>query len=326
MSVALTAELAARGEVVGPLAAPLHEALGASPAAVRGRIRAIVSLGTEGIDARIFAQLPTLGLVCCLGSGYDGIDIAAASERGVVVTHSLGANAASVADIALALTIECVREIPRRRNYLMAGEWNGLRGARPEARRGITGRNLGIYGLGAVGHKIARRAVAFEMNVAYHGRHRQAEVDWPYFDTLLGLARWADVLVIAARADSTNRHAVDRAMLEALGPDGYLVNVGRGSLVDETALIDALERGSIGGAGLDVFEHEPDVPAALRALPNVALTPHIGGITQEARNAMERMVLANLDAFLAGRPVPNPVRPRASIAAAAYEPRGRRGM
>jgi len=307
MSEALTAEIAARHELVGPLGGPLCGALAALPQDTRARIRAIVSLGTEGIDARAFAALPALGIVCCLGSGYDGVDIATAAVRKVIVTHSPGANASSVADVALALTIECVRDIPRNRTFLMSGEWNGLQGARPEARRGLTGRNLGIYGLGAIGGKVARRAEAFEMNVAYHGRKRQPDVQWAYFDTLLALAAWSDVLVIAARVDATNRHAIGLQVMEALGADGYVINVGRGSLVDESALIDALQRRVIAGAGLDVFEHEPNVPEVLRALPNVALTPHIGGITQEARHAMERMVLANLDAFFAAGSVPTPV-------------------
>lgn len=307
MSEELTAGLATRFELLGPLAGSLDEALAAMPRDTLERVRAMVSLGIEGVDARVLARLPSLGIVCCLGSGYDGIDLLASAARNVIVTHSPGANAAGVADVAIALLIECVRDIPRKRAFLLAGKWNGLDGARPVAGPGLSGRNLGIYGLGAIGRKVAIRAEACEMHVAYHGRQRQPGVAWPYFDTLHALADWSDALVIAARVDATNRGVVDRRILKALGPEGYLVNVARGSLVDEVALIDALERGLIAGAGLDVFAREPEVPAALRALPNVALTPHIGGITREARREMERLVLANLDAFTAGHAVPTPV-------------------
>ena len=308
MSRALTAELAARYDLVGPFPGPFAEAVAGVAAATRERIGAIVSLGIEGIDARALSLMPSVGMICCLGSGYDGIDLAAAAERGATVAHSLGANAASVADVALALVIECVRDIPRLRRHLHAGEWNGLDGARPEGRRGLTGRNLGIYGLGAIGRKIALRALACEMHVGYHGRRRQADVAYDYFESLRDLAAWCDVLVLAARVDASNRHAVNGEVLSALGRDGFLINVARGSLVDEAALIGVLQRGDIAGAGLDVFEHEPNPPVALLALPNVALTPHIGGVTVEARAMMEATVLANLAAHFAGEPPPYPVR------------------
>ena len=308
MSAALTAAIGSRYPLIGAPADPLDIAIAGMPAATLAGIRALVALGVERIDAALLARMPALGLISCLGSGYEAIDVAAAAARGVAVTHSPGASAASVADLALGLIIECVRDIPRKRAHLHAGEWNGMRGARPVARPGLTGRNLGIFGLGAIGRKIAVRALACEMHVAYYGRQRQSDAAYPFFDSLPELAAWADVLVVSARARTDNRHAVDAAVLSALGPDGYLVNVGRGSLVDEAALIAALEQGRIAGAGLDVFEHEPQVPAALRALPNVALTPHIGGVAQDARQASEQMLLANLDAFFAGKPLPTPVR------------------
>lgn len=166
---------------------------------------------------------------------------------------------------------------------------------------------MGIYGLGAIGEKIARRAVACEMEVAYHNRKPRPDVPYPYHASLPELAAWADVLMIAVRADATNRHAVDAGVLTALGADGHVVNIARGSVIDDEALIAALRDGAIAGAGLDVFEHEPAVPEALCAMRNIALTPHIGGDTNEARAAMSTMVLANLDACFAGRPVPNPV-------------------
>jgi lactate dehydrogenase-like 2-hydroxyacid dehydrogenase len=307
MSRALTTALAAR-YATAHLDGTLAEALPKLPPEARLEVDAMVALGIEGIDAATLYLLPTLRIIVCLGSGYDGIDLEAAARRGVAVAHSPGANASSVADVAIALVIECVRDIPRLRRHLQAGEWNGLHGARPEGRTGLTGRNLGIYGLGAIGRKIASRAIACEMNVGYHGRRRHDDAGYAYFATLRDLATWSSVLVLAARADGANRHIVDREVLAALGPEGYLVNIARGSLVDEAALTRALQDGTIAGAGLDVFEHEPDVPEALRALPNVALTPHIGGVTVESRARMEATVLANLAAHFAGEAVPFPVR------------------
>jgi lactate dehydrogenase-like 2-hydroxyacid dehydrogenase len=252
------------------------------------------------------AMLPALGVVVCLGSGYEGVDLAAARERNIVVAHSPGANSSSVADLAMGLLIASVRKFFIGHAYLQSGEWE-RRGRRKLNARGLTGRRLGVYGLGAIGEKIARRAVAFEMEVGYFNRRRRTDVEYAYFPSLLELATWADVLMISVRADAANRHSVDAAVLEALGPDGHVVNISRGSVIDEAALIAALQDGTIAGAGLDVFEREPVVPEALRALDNVALMPHIGGDTREAQEAMAGMVLANLDAFFAGRPVPTPV-------------------
>jgi len=307
MSRPLTAELAARYQVVQQ-AGSFADAAANLPVETRARIDAIVALGTEGIDAGALSRFPSARIIVCLGSGYDGIDLNAAAEKDVTVAHSPGANAASVADVAIALVIECVRDIPRLRRHIHAGQWNGLRGTRPEGRPGVTGRNLGIYGLGAIGRKIALRALACEMNVGYHGRRRRDEVTYPYFASLRELADWSSVLVVAARADATNRHIVDRNVLHALGAGGFLVNIARGSLVDEVALIAALRDGTIAGAGLDVYDDEPNPPQALLDLPNVALTPHIGGVTVESRAKMEATVLANLAAHFAGEPVPFRVR------------------
>jgi lactate dehydrogenase-like 2-hydroxyacid dehydrogenase len=273
----------------------------------RTSVQGMVVLGIEPLDDSALAWFPGLRVIVCLGSGYDGIDLAAARGRGIVVGHSPGVNAASVADVAIALTIECVRDIPLLRRHLHAGEWNGANGARPQGRRGVTGRNLGIYGLGAIGRKIANRAVACEMTVAYCGRRRHEDVPYAYFETLLELAQWSSVLVLAARADAGNRQIVDRDVLHALGRDGFLVNIARGSLVDEVALFDALRDGTIAGAGLDVFATEPCPPRALLDLPNVALSPHIGGVTSESLAKAEAVVLANLAAHFAGEALPHAV-------------------
>ena len=169
-------------------------------------------------------------------------------------------------------------------------------------------RHGGIYGLGAIGLRVARRVETCGAIVGYHGRAAHDGVDRAWFDTLGALAAWADALVVTVRADASNRHAVDAGILRALGPDGHVVNVARGSVIDEAALIDALAQGALAGAGLDVFEHEPDVPPALLALPNVALTPHLGGATRDAQSAMQALVLRNLADHFAGRPAPTPVR------------------
>jgi len=299
--------LEARYELIGPTPPPFESSIDSLPPEVLQRARAVVSIGVVKIGAATLAKLPSVGLITFFGSGYEGLDLAAARERGIVLACSVGTNAASVADLAIALMLEAVREIPRARARLYAGEWKGNDRARPDPPRGLTGRRLGIYGLGAIGQKIALRGLAMEMQIAYHNRRRRADVPYPYMASLVDLARWADVLMIAARAGPSNHHAVDRGVLMALGKDGFVVNVARGSVIDEDVLTDCLTRGEIAGAGLDVFEREPDVSPALLGLPNVALTPHVGGLTIEAREAMEDMVAANIDAYFAGRPVPTPV-------------------
>jgi lactate dehydrogenase-like 2-hydroxyacid dehydrogenase len=305
---AFTAALRQRLPLVGPLRPPLEPALQALAAAERTSVVGCVTVGGVAFPAGAMEALPNLRWIGCCGSGYEGVDLAAAHARGIAVTHSPGANAASVADLAMGLLIESVRRLPAARRLLESGRWQGHAAERGEAPRGLTGRRLGVYGLGEIGVRIARRAAAFDMEVGYHNRRRRDDVPWPYFPSLPALAEWADVLVVAVRADAANRHAVDAAVLRALGAEGHVVNIARGFVIDEAALVEALQQGVIAGAGLDVFEHEPDVPPALLALPNVALTPHVGGNTRQAREAMEAMVLANLDAFLAGREVVNRVR------------------
>ena len=299
--------LAAHYEIVGPLTPPFDAAARLLPAADARRVRAIISLGSVPIDADALGLFPALGLIACIGSGYEGVPLEAARERGIEVTHSPGANASSVADLALGLMISCMRNFDVARTYLEAGKFEGNAGVRLPATSGLTGRKLGIYGLGAIGMKIAQRAAAFEMQVAYHNRRKRGDVDYPWHASLSELARWADVLMVAARADASNRRAVDGAIFKALGPDGFLVNIARGSVVDEGALVAALESGTIRGAGLDVYENEPLVNPALFNLPHVSLTPHIGGNTHEAQQAMHALVRENLKAFFAGRPPPSPV-------------------
>jgi glyoxylate reductase len=304
---AFAARLAARYTVLGPVRAPFPEHVGALADADAQRVRVLVTMGTAATTRAALAQLPSLGLVCCMGSGFEGVDLAATRERGIAVTHSPAANASAVADVAVGLLLASVRRMFDANAFLRRGDWTGNYAHRAPTVRGLTGRKVGIYGLGAIGEKIARRVAAFETEIAYHNRRSRTDVGYRYCATLLELAEWADVLMIAVRADAANRHTVNAEVLAALGANGHVVNISRGSVIDEAALIAALRDGVINGAGLDVFEHEPAVPAELLAMDNVALTPHIGGGTLEAQAAMQDMVYANIEAFVAGRPVLTPV-------------------
>jgi lactate dehydrogenase-like 2-hydroxyacid dehydrogenase len=306
-SAPLCARLADHYEVIGPLPVPFERSVVDLPAHDAARVEALVTMGTVGASAAAIDRLPRLALIACLGSGYERVDLAAARARGIAVTHSPAANADSVADVALGLLIACVRRFPQGRVLLDSGQWKGNEARKMPIVRGIAGMRVGIFGLGAIGQRVAQRLLACRAVIGYHGRGRHDDVDFEWFGTLAALAEWADALVVTVRAEASNRHAVDAAILRALGPEGCVVNVARGSVIDEAALIDALATGALAGAGLDVFEHEPEVPPALLALSNVALTPHLGGGTREAQSAMQDLVLRNLAAHFAGAPLPTPV-------------------
>lgn len=263
----------------------------------RLEVRAYVTFGHSKADRSLMEALPNLGLICCYGSGFDAVDVDAAASRGIVVAYNPGANAASVADFAMGLVIASVRQILAADRYVREGRWKSGKMAPV---RGLSERKLGIYGLGNIGSKIAERAAPFGMTIGYHGRQRREGVDYIYHADLTSLAAWADVLVVSVRANDGNRHSIDAGVLEALGPEGYLVNVARGSVVDQTALIAALKDGRIAGAGLDVFEGEPDVPEELIAMPQVILAPHIAAGSLSAHRARQALVLANLAAFFNG--------------------------
>lgn len=271
------------------------------------RVQAMVTFGMIPFDRQVAERMPRLGLVSCFGSGYERIDLRVARERGIQVTSNVGTNAAAVADLALGLLLACVRRIGEGDRFVREHQWTGMASTRGLMSPGLTGRRLGVLGLGAIGRQIARRAAAFDMEVAYHNRSPRSDVPYTYQESPLALAKWADFLVVSLRADDSNRGLVGREELEALGPQGYLVNIARGSVVDEPVLVEALTRGTIAGAGLDVFASEPQVPEALMKLPNVVLTPHLGGTTEDARQSMARGVLDTLAAYFAGRPLPNAV-------------------
>ncbi|HEY8243965.1 MAG TPA: 2-hydroxyacid dehydrogenase [Casimicrobiaceae bacterium] len=297
--------LAAHYDVLGPYDGRFGDAVAALPRRDAQRVAVIVAYGTTKVTPTVIDALPALALVCCVGSGYEGVDLDAARARGIAVANSVGSNASAVADLAVGLMIASVRGIAAGDAFVRRGDWS--RGKRHGDVRGLTGRKVGVFGLGAIGTKIAQRCEAFETDVAYHGRAPHAGARWPFHATLLGLAHWADILMIAVRAGPDNRHAVDARVLAALGRDGHVVNITRGSVIDEAALVRALADGTIAGAGLDVFEHEPVVPDELRALPNVVLTPHLGGAADEAQDAMRETTWRNVEAFATRGTVVHPV-------------------
>jgi lactate dehydrogenase-like 2-hydroxyacid dehydrogenase len=268
-------------------------------------VRAVItSGGGVGLKRDVLDILPALGAIICYGTGYDGVDFTAAAERNVVVGHSPAANAAAVADLAMTLMLAVTRRLLPADDYVRSGSWSA---AKPSPlmspRPGNPGRRIGVYGMGQIGRKIAARAAAFETEVAYHSRSRH-DVPYPYHPSLAALVEWCDVLMIAVRAGADTHHVVDAEMLRALGKDGFLVNISRGSVIDQPALVAALTDKTIAGAGLDVYETEPHAPDALTGFPNVVLTPHVGGHTLESHAAMQDCVIANLTAFFAGKPLP----------------------
>ena len=271
-------------------------------------IRAMITAGGTPLGAEAMDVLPMLGAIVCYGTGYDGVDLAAAASRGIAVANSPGANAASVADIAVTLMLAAVRRLPVADQYVRSGDWAAAKPSpmmRPQA--GMRGRKIGVYGMGEIGRKIAARVAAFETEIGYFSRSRH-DVPYQYFPTLEALADWCSVLMIAVRAGGDTNHKVNADILHRLGGDGFVVNISRGSVIDEAALVAALSDRTIAGAGLDVFASEPHAPDALTALPNVVLSPHIGGHTLESHVAMQDCVIANLEAFFAGKPLPYEVR------------------
>jgi lactate dehydrogenase-like 2-hydroxyacid dehydrogenase len=270
-------------------------------------VRAMITAGGTPLGAAVLDTLPSLRAIVCYGTGYDGVDLAAAARRKIAVGHSPAANAAAVADLAVTLMLAVTRRLLPADEFVRNGSWAAAKPSpllRPQP--GNPGRRVGVYGLGEIGRKIAARIAAFETEVGYFSRSRR-DVPYQYLPSLEALAEWCSVLMIAVRAGADTHHAVDAAVLQKLGKDGYVVNISRGSVIDEPALVAALADNTIAGAGLDVFEKEPHAPDALTAFPNVVLTPHVGGHTIESHIAMQDCVIANLEAFFSGKPLPYPV-------------------
>ena len=291
----------------------LLDAAGKSPSEVfaadqLSEVTAMVTAGGTPLGAAAMDLMPKLGAIVCYGTGYDGVDLAAAAQRRIAVAHSPGANASSVADIAVILMLAVTRRLLPADDYVRSGGWSSAKPSpmmRPQA--GMRGRRIGVYGMGEIGRKIAARVAAFETEVGYFSRSRH-DVPYQYLPSLEALADWCSVLMIAVRAGADTHHAVDAAILKRLGADGHVVNISRGSVIDQQALVAALADNTIAGAGLDVFEQEPHAPDLLTGFANVVLTPHIGGHTLESHTAMQDGVIANLEAFFAGRPLPYEVR------------------
>ncbi len=269
-----------------------------------GNVRAAVTTTTVGFSRSDFETLPRLEILGCFGPYYELVDLAAAHERGVAVTHTPDSTAEPVADLAMGMIVAVMRRLCEADRFVRAGKWpSEMFGSGREVR----GKTCGIVGLGRIGREIAKRAEAFGMTICYHGPRPKDGVAYPYFADLESMARNADVLVVTCRLTPATRNLVDARVLDALGADGFLVNVARGAIVDEQALIAALASRKIAGAALDVFRDEPRVPAALVELDNVVLAPHMGTSTRELRDERSRKLLADLRAHFAGKPLNHPV-------------------
>ena len=267
------------------------------------RVRAIATDAFTGASAELMRGLPNLQLIANFGVGYDTVDLEFARTRGIAITNTPEVLNDDVADLALALMLAVSRRLPQADRFVRTGRWHNA--AFPLTRK-LTGKRLGILGLGRIGKAVAKRARAFDMDIGYHGRNAQPAQPFHYFDSLLELATWADFLVVLIPDTQATRGLVDRQVLAGLGTKGILINVARGAIVDEAALVEALETNALGGAGLDVFTLEPHVPEGLLALDNVVLQPHVGSATTDTRQAMAMLVVGNLRAFFRGEPLLTP--------------------
>ncbi|GGC13967.1 2-hydroxyacid dehydrogenase [Pseudoduganella buxea] len=268
-------------------------------------VRGLATTGTIGIDAALAARLPALEIVAVNGIGVDAVDFAATRPRGIAVTNTPGVLTDDVADLAVALLLAAARRIPALDHYVRGGQWAERVPLQPA--RTLRGKTAGIYGFGRIGRAVAARLAGFGLELRYWQPNVVAGTGVPRSASLADLARESDYLVVCAPGGPATRGLVDAAVLAALGPQGTLINIARGSIVDEPALVAALADGSLGAAGLDVFASEPDVPPALAALPNVVLTPHVGSLTVETRHAMGQLVVDNLLAHFLGRALLTPV-------------------
>jgi lactate dehydrogenase-like 2-hydroxyacid dehydrogenase len=268
-------------------------------------IAAIVHTGDVVLERDFIEAMPNLGLIACVSVGYDGVDVPHARARGIEVTHAPGLNAEDVADHALGLIIAAWRGIVEGDALVRAGAWG--RGQERAPCGSLTGKTVGIVGLGRIGEGVARRAAACGMKPLWWGPRDKPDAAWPRVESVLALAEASDILVVAARPDATNRGLIDRAVLNALGPRGLVVNVARGSLVDEDALIAALKEGRLGMAALDVFQTEPTPGERWAGVPNVIFTPHSAGKAAETLMKLVVQTLENLRLHFAGEPVLSPV-------------------
>ncbi|WP_347929654.1 2-hydroxyacid dehydrogenase [Pseudomonas helvetica] len=269
----------------------------------RGQIDAVLTRGPLGLYADEIAALANLKIICVIGAGYEQVDLQAASDRGITVTNGAGVNASSVADHAMALLLSLVRDIPRCDAAVRRGEWPKI------MRPSLAGKRLGVLGLGAVGMAIAKRAAnGFDMTVSYHSRQLLSDIPYDFCSTPTELARVSDFLIVCTPGGIGTQHLVNKQVLDALGPQGFIVNIARASVVATSDLVSALEQRRIAGAALDVFDEEPQVPDALKVLSNVILTPHVAGLSPEATKGTVELVGQNLMAFFSGHPVLTPIK------------------
>jgi lactate dehydrogenase-like 2-hydroxyacid dehydrogenase len=300
---ATNAELARRFAVTHHFRRPLPDVL--SPE-LRARVRGIATEANRGADRPLIAALPKLEVICVFGVGTDAVDLAAARERGVPVTNTPGILTDEVADLAIGLMLASARQIPFADRYVRDGSW-ASKGPIPLG-RSVGGKTMGVIGLGGIGRAIANRSAAFRMRVIYTGPRRKPDAPYEYVADVVDLARQSDYLMVACKGGPDTHHLVSAAVIDALGPKGTLVNVARGSVVNEAALISALAEGRLGHAALDVFENEPNPSPDLLKLPGVIVQPHHGSATVETRTAIGQLMIDNLSAHFAGRPLLTPVR------------------
>ena len=267
------------------------------------RIEAVLTIGAIGLNAAQMQAMPQLRMVGALGAGYENIDVAHAKAHGIAVSNGAGTNDQCVADHAFGLVVAAVRGFGKLDRLTREGVWRNDIALPPQ----VSGKRLGIVGLGTIGEKIARRAQAFDMPIGYHNRNPKPGTDYRYFDSVLALATWADVLMVATPGGAGTRHLVNAQVLQALGARGYVVNIARGSVIDTPALAAALREGRLAGAGLDVYESEPAPPAQLLDLDSVILTPHVAGWSPEAVQATVDLFVRNALACFAGEPLVTPV-------------------
>ncbi len=280
----------------------LHEAAerGAFLRGLAPRVRALATFGPAGADAKLMDALPKLEIISNFGVGVDAIDLDAAKKRGIIVTNTPDVLNDCVADTAMALALNAMRKFPQADAYLRTGAW-ATRGGTPLS-TSLGGKTMGILGLGRIGEAIAARAQAFGMKIRYHNRSKK-NVAYPYDADPVALAKNSDVLMVVTPGGAGTDKLVNAKVLDALGPEGYVVNIARGSVIDETVLLKYLQDKKIAGAGLDVFADEPRVPPAFLSLDNVVLFPHVGSATTETRTAMGNLQVDNLIAHFAGKPV-----------------------
>ena len=268
------------------------------------KVTALVGTGAAVVDKKLLSMLPNVKLIAICGVGYDGVDVVTAKEKGIVVTHTPGVLTDDVADLALGLVLSIGRRIPQADRFVRNGDW--VNDTFPMTRK-VSGARLGVVGMGRIGRAIAKRAAAFDMRIAYTGREAKADVPYTFYKTATALAAEVDYLVVAVPGGDGTKNLIGASVLQALGPKGYLINIARGSVVDQPVLVQALKEKLIAGAALDVFWDEPLVDPELRRLHNVVLTPHIASATEETRRAMVALTVDNLAAFYQKKSLLTPV-------------------